>query len=302
LNQLLEQTADRCVELTGKATAAEDEAEEVEKAAHALTDVALQHAEDLHKDMTEALGAVTGAEQEVDAEAGRADAILDGLPARADATEAKVKALLEAVRHDAAELTALRSKLATRAYESAQEVANAFQELSQRVNAFRQTMETRLGEADAQVQELLEAVEKGQTQMAEEEQHFREAIQSIGVLATDKARALVAALHAVMVQLGRGTVSVRNDASKAHNEAFKAVRTALTDEQPGAAIGEDDTWVFDALQPVKEAVEEFALVPAPARTLIEQSAALISHKAEKALTSLSDVAHLLDKAVPQEGN
>ena len=273
LIQLFEQAVERSTELADRAGKAEDEAEQVLQGATALTDLALQHADGLHKDFAQALEAIATAREQVDIEASRADIALDGLPARADATEAKVRALLEDVRQQATELAGVRARLVTRADESAQQVSAEFGDLAQRVQDLRQKMEARLVEADAQVKELVEAVEQGQTRLAEEARLLREAIQSMGILATDKAEAFAASMHAVMILAGRNVVNLCNEALKSHNAAFKSVRTGFTGEDPGGAGGEN--WVEEALKPLRESLDAFALIPEPAKQLIELSAAAI---------------------------
>jgi hypothetical protein len=297
LIQLFEQAVERSTELADRAGKAEDEAEQVLQGATALTDLALQHADGLHKDYAEALQAIATAREQVDIEASRADVALDGLPARADATEAKVRALLEDVRQQATELAGVRTRLVTRADESAQQVSAAFGDLAQRVQDLRQKMEARLVEADVQVKELVEAVKQGQTRLAEEARLLREAIQSMGILATDKAEDFAASMHAVMILAGRNVVNLCNEALKSHNAAFKSVRTGFTGEDPGGAGGEN--WVEEALKPLRASLDAFALIPQPAKQLIEQSAAAIAQKAEKALADLADVGKALEQAVPE---
>jgi hypothetical protein len=296
LNQLLEQAVERSTELTGRAEAAESEVEELLKNANTLHELALNHTEALHKDFAEALEAVTSARAELDNEAGRADAALDGLPGRADTTEAKAKEVLEGVRQDTTELAEVRTRLATRVDESAQQVGAEFHDLELRVDEFVKAMDNRLAALDLEVQDMLEDVEKAQTQIADDEQHLRDAVHSLGVLATDKAREFVASLHAVMILLGRGVVDVSNDVLKGHNAALKAMRTGFTDEEPGGG-GDDETWIHQALQPVRDAVAELALVPDPARQVLDQVAGILA-KAGKAKADFSDIAGALQQAVP----
>jgi uncharacterized phage infection (PIP) family protein YhgE len=285
LNQLLEQAVERSTELTGRAEAAESEVEELLKNANTLHELALNHTEALHKDFAEALEAVTSARAELDNEAGRADAALDGVPGRADTTEAKANELAE-----------VRTRLATRVDESAQQVGAEFHDLELRVDEFVKAMDNRLAALDLEVQDMLEDVEKAQTQIADDEQHLRDAVHSLGVLATDKAREFVASLHAVMILLGRGVVDVSNDVLKGHNAALKAMRTGFTDEEPGGG-GDDETWIHQALQPVRDAVAELALVPDPARQVLDQVAGILA-KAGKAKADFSDIAGALQQAVP----
>jgi hypothetical protein len=298
LVELFTQACERSTELADHVVAAEGEVEQLLKVATLFSEEALQHAEALHKDVAEAVQAVESARTAVDAEVDKTDAVLDGLPGRSDASEAKVRSLLDGIRHDAAELQGLRSRLVTRADEGAQQVASELADLERRVAELRLKMEGRLAEADAQVLELMDAVEHGQTRLAEDERGLREALQSLGVLASDQAHAFGATLNAVVVLTGRGVVAASNHVVTAHNDAFKSLRTAFTGEQPGAAAP-DETWVETALQPIRGAMDEFALVPAPARQLLETAVAVLVQKARQALGDLSEAARSLEQAVPE---
>lgn len=297
LSQLLEEAVQHSTELTGRAEAATKEVAEVLEGATALTDFALAEADALHKDIADALEAIGHARGQVDTEAGRASTVLDDLPARADATESAVRELLAGVREDVTHLSELRARLLTRVDESNQQTDTEFQDLARRVQDLQERLEARLTAADDHVKQLRQAVDEARTHLGDDQHRLREAIQSLGVLGTDKAHAFVGSMHAVMVIIGRNVVEFCNDVLKAHNDGLKALRAGFTDESP-AAPDPSETWVHEALQPIRDAVAEFALLPPPAEESLGDSATSIVQKADKALTALDAIARSLEHAAP----
>jgi uncharacterized membrane-anchored protein YhcB (DUF1043 family) len=297
LTQLFEEAIQRSTELTTRAQAAATEAGEVLEGANAIGGLAVDEAEALHRAMAEALEAIGQAREEIDIEAGRTSAVLDGLPARADTTEAAVRALLAGVQADAAHLAELRARLLARVDESTQHAETELRDLERQVHDYQERLESRLAEAADHVTRLRQAVDEGRTHLGEEEHRLREAIQSLGVMATDQAHAFAASLHAVLLVLGRRIVEFCNHVVESHNGAVLAWRSRMTDETP-AAPAPSETWVQQALQPIRDALAELALLPQPAAEALRDSAASIVQDADKALSALASITHSLEHALP----
>src|SRR5262245_32815141 len=201
LNELFQEATAHSTAFASKAQAATAEVTEIAQAAEALGKMAVDEAETLHQAMAGVLGALHTAREELEAEAGRTVSVLHGLPARAETTQVAVEALLADVHGDVTHLSELRVRLLASVDESAQLASTELDDLETRVHELQQKLDARLNEANDHVEKLQHAVDDGRTHLAEEELHLREAIQSLGVLATDKAHAFVASVQAALLVL-----------------------------------------------------------------------------------------------------
>jgi TolA-binding protein len=297
INELFQEAIQKSTDFASKAQAATAEVAEIAQGAEALGRMAVDEAETLHQAMAAVLGAIHTAREELDAEAGRTASVLHGLPARAETTQVAVEALLAGVHDDVTHLSELRVRLLSRVDESAQQASTELETLETRVHELQQKLDARLNEANGHLEKLQHAVEEGRTQLAEEERHLREAIQSLGVLATDKAHAFVAAVQAALLVLGRRIVDFCNHVADSHNDAMMAWRSHVTDETPATGAPEE-TWVHQALQPVRDALTELAAIPEPAAQALHDSVAAITADANHALQQLQSVAYSLQHAIP----
>ena len=303
LNELLEEAVQRSTELAERATAAAASAAGLLEGASALGEMAVEEARTLHQEMADALAALGHARERVDTEADRAASVLEDLPARADAAEGAVRLLLSGVRQDAAHLGEVRLSLLTRMRESSEKADVELQELARRAQELQERLDARLQEAEDHVARLRSAVADGRTQLAAEQSTLREAISSLAVLGDEKAHGFADSLHALLVILGRNVVEFVNTLVPSHNEALQKLRTGFTDESPGAGAP-DETWVEEKLKPLRDAVKELALLPAPAEEALSDPAAALFQQAESALTALEAIAVSLDHAaqsVPNAG-
>jgi hypothetical protein len=296
LNQLLEEAIQRSTEFTQKAQAATTEATDIAEAAEALGRTAVDEAETLHHAMADALEAIHTAKEEIDVEADRTAAVLNGLPARAETTEAEVKALLAGIHEDATHLSELRVRLLARVDASTLQAGSELRDLEGKVQELQQRLETRLTEANDHVAKLRQAVEEGRTHLDEEERNLREAIHSLGVLAMEKAGVFVDAVQATELILGRRIVEFCNHVADSHNTSMMAWRSQVTDETPAASPAE--TWVHQALQPMDDGLTELAALAEPAAQALRDAVAAITADANHALQQLLAVAYSLEHAIP----
>ena len=297
INQLLEEAVQRCTDFAHRGQAVTAEASQVAEAALSLGQTAVAEADTLHKAMATALTAIETAREEIDIETGRAAVVLSGLPARAATTEADVKGLLAGVHEDVAQLSELRARLLARVDESTTQASTEVQDLERRVHDLQQRLEDRLKEANDHVARLRQAVEEGRSHLGEEERHVREAIQSLGVMATDKAHAFAASLNAVIIILGRRVVEFCNLVVESHNGAMLSWRSHATDETP-AGGAPSETWVHQALQPIDDALNELAALQQPTVQALHDAMQVIETNADHALQTLTSIASSLEHAVP----
>jgi len=296
-SDLVEQATQRSNELAAHAEAVASEAAAVLDGATQIELLARQEAEAVHKDMAEALAAITHAQEQVHEAAGQAGGVIDDIPARADTAEAAVKELLAAVREDVTHLSELRARLLSTVDASEQQVNAEFHDLDLRVQELQTRLEARLDEAEAEVKELRQAVETAHTDLEERHRSVIEGLHTLSTRATALAHAFGDSLEAVTVVVGRSVVAMLNAAVEAHNEAQQSLRTSLTNETPSAP-DPDQTWVTQAVQPLSDAVSTLELVPPAAVDALKAAAESIVHEAGEALESLSAIAHSLEQAVP----
>jgi hypothetical protein len=299
INQLLEEAIQRSTDLAERADALAEEAGDIQETAGVFGRLAEHEADGLHREMLEALHALEQARQGVDTQADQASDTLDDLPGHGDASESKVRELLEGVRGDMAQLSELRGRLLADVDKSREAVDQQFQDLAERVQRLQEELAQGLRNAEESVEKLRRAVNDARARLAEQQPLLLEAIQSLPMLAGNEATTLAGYLHALLVLLGRSLFETCQRILHCHNEALKPLRAGFTGESPAAAAAAvPETWVKQSVQPLQDALDELALLPGPAGESLDDLASAITEMAYAGVMSAGEIGIALQKAVP----
>jgi uncharacterized protein YoxC len=293
-NQVLEEAIAATLILLARAGEAEDGLKDLEDAsdnAGALADEA-----DLpHESLTEAASACHQAQESVETTTLHTRESLHALTDQVGVLEGHVHDFVVKVEDGLAQLAQRREHLRTTVDDAIHDVEEGLAKLGGDVHAFKDRIETALGNAEGHVTQLRQAIAHTEERLQDQHTLLHGILDDVRTSGHANADHTAQAAAALLASMGQHAVDLCNRAITAHNNAFRWLRSGLTDEQPGGGQP-SDTWIERALKPVHEAVAEFALVREPTASLVADSVAASIQRAETALNTLVDISHTLRSA------
>lgn len=291
LNELFEEAIGRCEELSDQADGAADSVEEMVDGAEELADRFASEAEETRRALQQLTTGLEHAEGTLAAAVDGAKSGLDGLVTHSAEVQSAVTDGLGRVKDGLGELDALREELRGRLEQRGQDAAADVEALGQKVAALQEALATRLEEASEAIQELSDAVTSAQEDWAGKRDALMEAIDGLEK-DSRQATGKYAAEIADILDNQRVDVLVRTLANEmligSHNDAIEEVGQRIEEQIPDG--------LPDRLQPLAAAVAELKELCGQHKGALQQKAAEVRARVDKAAQSLERIAPALDSA------
>jgi DNA repair exonuclease SbcCD ATPase subunit len=246
LNELLEEAANRCLELTERAAGAGQALETLADASDTLRSRLANEGDEASRHLQELVSRLDGAQTRLETSASNAGTAFDTLGAKAAELQARVGQLVEQVRRSAGALESREDDLSTRLQARGEETQRAYQELEQHVADLQAAADTQLGEAAQALDAFRGAVDGARQDLGEAQTRLLEAMARVEAAAWEQTQAYVASVQACLQSAAQTLVEMGNRILAAHNEAVTEVRRKVAEEAAQAALG--------SLEPVTQAM------------------------------------------------
>jgi chromosome segregation ATPase len=229
LNELLEETATRALDLARQVDEAKASLEAVAGGADKAADKVRGEGEEAHRHFQELAAALQAAETRLEGASQTARGDLDALRSRAGEVRDRVTALLAAVKKAAADLEADKARLSGQLAQHLEDAVGDGELAAQRLADVQADAEARLEAASAAVGELREAATAAAQAVAEGERELIQALGALEAAARQQVQAYVDTVDAGLDSTADLRVELGNQLLREHNEAVVAVRQGLTE-------------------------------------------------------------------------
>jgi methyl-accepting chemotaxis protein len=298
LNQLLEEATLRTTELAAHSEGCATAAAEVIEHAQAMGNRAADEAKSLHAEYQEAIAAIKHAMEQARQAADETSKAVAEVPQEAAKAGHGLGELISGLHEEITQMGELRARLMNGLADSTKQADAEFRELAQQVQEFSTHLQARVEEARVQADRIYRALEAAGTAIEKVRTSSKEIIVDLGKQATESAGEMAHGLDQLLAAVSHGIVMFCNNTITNHNELTAAMREGYLDETKNAPCPAE-RWTKPALQPIRDAIAEFAQLAPTAQSVLTEAVANILDEGEKAITSLVTVAQSLQQALPQ---
>jgi chromosome segregation ATPase len=288
INELFKEAIERSHEFVRNAQEAEEGAGDVAERARALTSAVEEESSEAHGLFQEATSQLREAEAELESAVQKAGSEMEGLRTQVAQVEAKVAALVAAVKSGADELEALKGQLTTDLDQRHETANGLFQDAAQRAEDLQGHLGERLQATSQAVTELNEAVSQAQSGLEESRARFLEGLEELGERAQTQVEAYADSVASALQEATQTLVDCGNQMVAAHNQAMEDLRVKFTEE----AVARAET----SFEPVRAAVEALGDLCRTQETELGQRADAILQKVEEALRLSEGLSPILQQA------
>jgi hypothetical protein len=295
MNALLVEGAERSTALAAFASAALTAAGELVEHAQAVGVQAVDAAQRLHQEYSEALEAIKHAAEETARASETAFDSVESMVTESDKTGNALKDMLVTVEGDAYHFGEARARLFHTVDESAREAEGGFHELAAKVELFEDHITNRITEAQEALKHVEETVQQVATRMVEAQQHLHKQIVQAATSAAETLGLVDHALDQTLSAVAQRTVDYSNDGIAGHNVAVGAAQQLYLEETKDDPAPEH-TYLSTAFDGVRGALEAFQQLPEACETTLQAPMPAITNAGEGAVTALTEAVRSLHQS------
>jgi hypothetical protein len=295
MNALLEEGAERSTALAAFASAALTAAGGLVEHAQAVGVQAVDAAQRLHQEYSEALEAIKHAAEEAARASEAAFDSVESVVTESGKTGTALKDMLETVEGDAYHFGEARARLFHTVDVSAREAEGGFHELAAKVELFEDHITNRITETQEALKHVEETVQQVATRMVEAQQHLHKQIVQAATSAAETLGLVEHALDQTLSAVAQRIVDYSNDGIIGHNVVAGAAQQLYLEETKDDPVPEH-TYLSTSFDGVRGTLEAFQQLPEAAETTLQQPMPAITQAGEGAVTALAEAVRSLHQS------